>query len=369
MCYNINYIIFRKENSKLNKAIGTGSIDRSARVRRIKRVLILLFAMLIVLPTVLCICLFAKINKLEKQIYDLSLIKETHTVITENTTVVEAKESEPVIPVAEAVTLVKENIENDSLKEDNESKETKKSEKDSKDDLSESDLDEAFDSEKQTKSNTESKKDIKLKRVYLTFDDGPSCHTARILDILKQYDVKATFFVNGKEQDSLKPLYKRIVDEGHQIGMHSYTHVYHDIYANTDAFTYDLNRIQAYIYEQTGVLSDIYRFPGGSSNTVSRISMSEFANILDNRGIKYYDWNVLSGDASSTYGLPCDVIANNVINGALNQEDAIILMHDLPEKTTSVEALPRILEYFKNLDVEIIPIDENTIEMHQPFAK
>lgn len=345
----------------MNKATGTGSIDRSARVRRIKRVLVLLLILIIILPTVLCICLFVKLNKLEKQIYDLSLIREKHTIITENTTILDAKESEPVAPKAEAVTLIKEKT-NDQVVEEkivnNESEQNN---------VLEDETNKVTEEIEENESPVLNKS--KLKRVYLTFDDGPSCHTERILNILNEYGVKATFFVNGKEADSLKPLYKRIVDEGHQIGMHSYTHVYHDIYANTDAFTYDLDRIQAYIYEQSGVLPTIYRFPGGTSNTVSRVSMSEFAEILDQRGIRYYDWNVLSGDASSANGISSSAIVNNVIGGALNQEDAIVLLHDLPEKKSSVEALPVILDYFKGMGVEILPIDENTIQYHQPVAR
>lgn len=357
----------------MNKATYTGSIDRSARVRRIKRVLVFLIAALLVMPTVLCGCLFAKMNKIEKQLYELSLTKEKHTVITENTTVVEAKESEPEVKVYEASTLVRKSISDEDSKETTDTEELNTEIADMEDSMvTDSDISENEDIKD---NNTEGiivdepKKDIKLKKVYLTFDDGPSHHTERILDILNEYDVKATFFVNGKDSDSLRPLYKRITDEGHKIGMHSYTHVYKQIYANRDAFTYDLDRIESFIYEQTGVIPDVYRFPGGSSNTVSRVSMSEFADILDSRGIKYYDWNVLSGDASSTYGLPADVIYNNVVNGAMNQEEAIILMHDLPEKTTTVEALPRILEKFTSMGVEILPIDENTLECHQAFSK
>lgn len=348
----------------MNKATYTGSIDRSARVRRIKRVLVFLIAALLVMPTIMCGCLFAKMNKIEKQIYELSLTKEKHTVVTENTTFIEAKESEPEAKVYEATPIIKEETPAEVDEED------EKLNTDNTKDNSENDEADTADSDEKSEDSVKSdNENLKLKKVYLTFDDGPSCHTERILDILNEYDAKATFFVNGKESDSLKPLYKKITDEGHKIGMHSYTHIYKQIYANKDAFTYDLDRIESYIYEQTGVIPDIYRFPGGSSNTVSRISMSEFADVLNKRGIKYYDWNVVSGDASSTYGLPADVIYNNVVNGAMNQEEAVILMHDLPEKSTTVEALPRILEKFTSMGVEILPIDENTLECHQAFSK
>ena len=362
----------------MNKAKGTGSIDRSARVRRIKRVIICLIALMVILPSVMCVVLFFKIAKMEKAIYDLSLRKETHTIVKEETTVVETKESTPVIANAKTSTI--QRADEPEAEEGTAVITVENSVKDSKVPSVESNADTKVNS--QNKDETEvvdlEKAEFKtydaatdenqtLKRVYLTFDDGPSNHTEKILDILNEYDVKATFFVNGKEFDTLKPLYKRIVDEGHAIGMHSYTHIYKEVYASEDAFTYDLNKIQDYIYEQTGVLSKIYRFPGGSSNRVSRVPVENLAQILDSRGVKYYDWNVLSGDASSVNGLPADVIANNVINGARGHEDAIVLMHDLPEKSTTVAALPRIIETFKSMGVEILPIDDDTPEYHQDF--
>lgn len=350
----------------MNKAIGTGSIDRGARVRRIKRVLILLIVALIIMPSVLCGCLFVKLNKLEKQMDELSVIREKHTVITENTTIVEAKEAEPSVPAALYATVTKK-AENDNAGED-EIVDKNEGLADDSDEIAATETVDGSIQEDDEVVNDE-RNDIKLKKVYLTFDDGPSYHTDKILDILNEYDAKATFFVNGKNADGLDVMYKRIVDEGHKIGMHSYTHIYKEVYANKDAFTYDLDRIQAFIYEKTGVLSDIYRFPGGSSNTVSNISMSVFADVLNDRGIRYYDWNVVSGDTQTTYGLPADVIVNKVISGAVNQEEAIVLFHDLPEKKTTVEALPRILEYFKSHGVEMLPITEDTYEYHQPFAK
>ena len=205
---------------------------------------------------------------------------------------------------------------------------------------------------------------IALKRVYLTFDDGPSSNTSKILDILKEKNVKATFFVVGRLSDTTTPMYKRIVDEGHSIGMHSYTHKYDEIYKDTDSFIYDVEKIQLLIYEQTGIMSKLYRFPGGSSNTVSRTDINVLAEELNKRDIKYFDWNVVSGDASSTYGLPKEEIVRRCTQGALAYENAVILMHDLPEKATTVEALPDIIDYFQSIGVEILPLDENSEQIH-----
>ena len=107
---------------------------------------------------------------------------------------------------------------------------------------------------------------LNQKKVYLTFDDGPSDHTAQILDILKKHKVKATFFVVGKETEHAKKMYQRIVLEGHTLAMHSYSHNYDQIYANVGAFSKDLMKLQKYLYDLTDVKPYIYRFPGGSSN-------------------------------------------------------------------------------------------------------
>lgn len=105
-------------------------------------------------------------------------------------------------------------------------------------------------------------KDGTTRKVYLTFDDGPSSNTARILDILAEYDVKATFFVVGKEEEKYQELYKRIVDEGHTLGMHSYSHKYDEIYQSVDSFAQDMSKLQEFLYETTGVWCKILQISG-----------------------------------------------------------------------------------------------------------
>ena len=124
-------------------------------------------------------------------------------------------------------------------------------------------------------------------------------YTNDILDILDSYNVKATFFVVGKEGTNAEEALQRIVDEGHTLGMHSYSHKYKELYESMDSFTQDFVRIRDYIYQATGVESVCYRFPGGSSNTVSEIDMHDFIDYLDSQGVEYYDWNVSSGDGGS----------------------------------------------------------------------
>ena len=196
------------------------------------------------------------------------------------------------------------------------------------------------------------------KRVYLTFDDGPSIYTGQILDVLKANDVKATFFVIGRDEE-FYDYYKRIVDEGHTIGMHSYTHVYQDFYESKESFAEELTKLNDLIYNVTGTKSTIFRFPGGSSNSVSSLSIEEYIDYLNENDIDYYDWNSLSGDAV-TNGLSPEQLVNNIMNDVSQNEDSIVLMHDLQTTHTTVESLQLLIDTLKTEGYEILPIDENT---------
>ena len=203
-----------------------------------------------------------------------------------------------------------------------------------------------------------------IHKVYLTFDDGPSIYTNDILDILDSYNVKATFFVVGKEGTNAEEALQRIVDEGHTLGMHSYSHKYKELYESMDSFTQDFARIRDYIYQATGVESVCYRFPGGSSNTVSEIDMHDFIDYLDSQGVKYYDWNVSSGDGGSMK-LSTDTLLENCTRDIDTRDTSIILLHDSAEKPTTVEALPDIIEnILTRPDTVILPITENTRPIH-----
>lgn len=203
-----------------------------------------------------------------------------------------------------------------------------------------------------------------IHKVYLTFDDGPSIYTNDILDILDSYNVKATFFVVGKEETNAEEALQRIVDEGHTLGMHSYSHKYKELYESMDSFTQDFARIRDYIYQATGVESVCYRFPGGSSNTVSEIDMHDFIDYLDSQGVEYYDWNVSSGDGGSMK-LSTDTLLENCTKDIDTRDTSIILLHDSAEKPTTVEALPDIIEnILARPDTVILPITENTRPIH-----
>ncbi|MCR5417944.1 MAG: polysaccharide deacetylase [Lachnospiraceae bacterium] len=196
-------------------------------------------------------------------------------------------------------------------------------------------------------------------KVYLTFDDGPSSNTGAILDLLKQYGVKASFFVTGKEGEEYEALYRRIVDEGHTLGMHSYSHKYGEIYADKQAFITDLEKLQDYLYVTTGTWSRFYRFPGGSSNRVSKIDMQELADYLREQDIYYLDWNIACGDATGG-AHSAKALSDRVLRYIGAEKTEVVLMHDAADKSTTVEALAIILEQLKDRDdVEILPVSED----------
>lgn len=207
------------------------------------------------------------------------------------------------------------------------------------------------------------------RKVYLTFDDGPSSNTEAILEILNRYGVKATFFVVGKTDEHSQEMYRRIIEAGHTLGMHSYSHRYGEIYASTEAFTEDLEKIRGYLYEMTGQTSCFYRFPGGSSNALSSTDVQELIDVLDERGILYFDWNVVNGDAGSVK-LSAAQLADNVTNNMERYRTAIVLMHDAAGKPATVEALPTIIERILQMDQTVIlPITEDTARIQQVKAE
>ena len=194
--------------------------------------------------------------------------------------------------------------------------------------------------------------------VYLTFNSVPGSNTEAILDVLAQYGVKATFFVVGTEDDSKNTIYQRIVNEGHTLGMHSYSNQYSSIYSSVDAFLRDYTRISDFLYELTGMHSKYYRFPGGSGNQISNVNMAEFAYCLNEKEVSYFDWNVTAGDTASGYTK--DDVLNNVLGGVSKYKTSVVLLHDGDNKSTTVEALGTLIEQLQQQGAQILPIDENT---------
>lgn len=183
--------------------------------------------------------------------------------------------------------------------------------------------------------------------IYLTFDDGPSSDTTpKILDILEEKDVKATFFVvhyNEKNQELLKEEAKR----KHTIALHGYTHNYSEVYQSVDACMENFRKIQEQVYQTTGLKSNIIRFPGGSSNTISKKYcegvMTELSQRVLDEGYHYFDWNVDCDDAG--HAKTSDDVFHNVISGIKENRNNVVLMHDFSKNEKTVNALANIIDY------------------------
>ena len=180
-----------------------------------------------------------------------------------------------------------------------------------------------------------------IKVVYLTFDDGPTHNTSEILKILRNNNVKATFFVIGQNAD----MYKQIVDEGHAIAIHTYTHNYNEVYSSTENFFKDLYRLRDAIKEKTGVDPKVTRFPGGSSTTrASKALKADIIKRLTKEGYVYQDWNCDSTDASGNR-VPVETL---VRKSTCDVREVNLLMHDSYAKGTTVQALQQIIDNYKS---------------------
>ena len=197
--------------------------------------------------------------------------------------------------------------------------------------------------------------------IYLTFDDGPSRYTTpKILDILKSENVPATFFVLDYDKKK-EQILKREVEEGHSIGIHGYSHEYKKIYKSEDTYMKNIKDLQNKIKESTGVSTNITRFPGGSSNTVSKFNpgiMTRLSKEVLKEGFLYYDWNVSSGDSGDVK--TSTGVYNNVTKGLRKGRNNIVLMHDFANNKKTAEALRKIIEYGKKNGYEFKKITNET---------
>lgn len=297
--------------------------DRRKRINQIKKGIIVTVGIWMLISIVLCVVLLVRVVQLEHNLKEITAnlpqVEQVQNV---------AKQNSPQSDAKEAVSY---------------NSDAKSNEDDS-----------------DTKSNIQNlAENGEQLKVYLTFDDGPSDNTDRILDILKQYNIKATFFVTGKTDEESQAAYQRIVKEGHTLGMHSYSHKYCVIYDSLDAFEQDFTQLHDYLYQVTGVDCKYYRFPGGSSNKVSNLDMREFIKYLNQQDITYFDWNVSSGDATSQ-AYTTDELIQNVMGDVTKYKTSVVLMHDSTAKSTTVDALPALIEQLQSIGAQILPIDENT---------
>lgn len=199
------------------------------------------------------------------------------------------------------------------------------------------------------------------KLAYLTFDDGPSQNTIKILNVLKEHNVKATFFILGSTiTDEGKECLKTMAMEGHAIGVHTYSHNYKNIYASVEAFLDDFYLDYQLIYDTTGIKPSIFRFPWGSVNSYNKKIRDELITEMERRGFTYYDWNV---DSKDSVGNPNEYkITQNVVRDLNKYNNPIILLHDASVNKYTVKTLPSIIERIKEKG-----FDFDTLDHREPF--
>lgn len=305
--------------------------ERQKRVAKLKKLMIALVVTLIAIPTILCIVLVVKLfilqGKVENILDDKDKMENTTTYIGETT-----GDSDDSFASSQTENNTQESQEQSSEEQTTEEQTTEKP--------SEEPLPDG-------------------KYAYLTFDDGPSANTMQILDILDNYGVKATFFVNGHTGPVMEERYKAIVDRGHAIGIHTFSHDYDNVYGGLDKFEEEIVSLRKYILEVTGKDTTLFRFPGGSSNT--RVDdIKPYIKWLNDNGYSYWDWNSSSGDATGKKPSAAEIVANCMVQADAGYKNLVILMHDLRPKDTTVEALPTLIEELQARGYEVIAIDERS---------
>lgn len=202
------------------------------------------------------------------------------------------------------------------------------------------------------------------KVVYLTFDDGPSKYTPEVLKILEKYNCKATFFITGMNA-SYRKYIKVAHDQGHTIGLHTYSHNYSKVYASVDAYFKDLEKIGQLAKEYIGFVPKYIRFPGGGSNTISarytKGIMTKLTKMVEEKGYKYYDWNAENGDGYSK--MSQSEMLKRATTSSANQ--IMILMHDANGKQNTVDILPKVIEHYQKRGYTFKAIDDSSIVPHQ----
>jgi len=313
---------------------------RRARVNRLKRMIVAFVLTAWIVPVLLSIYV---LFSLQKQQQSIARLERTIGELSK------AQNSQAAEPVLEETQAVEETIEQVTFFEESEAAlEEFAGHNETEASVVEAPAEEIAD---QTENLSQA-----TKRIYLTFDDGPSVYTQEICDILAKYQIKATFFVNGKEGEWADQALQRIVEDGHTLGMHSYSHVYDDIYHSVENFAADYEKIHEHIYQVTGYDSHVYRFPGGSSNAKSQLDMQVFMAYLETKDTVFFDWNISSQDATSEKLSVMQIVANCTRNIS-KFDDCVILCHDAQSKSTTVEALPLVIEKIMETEgVEFLPL-------------
>lgn len=209
------------------------------------------------------------------------------------------------------------------------------------------------------------KDDSEDKVVYLTFDDGPIPGvTEKLLDVLKEYNVKSTFFVVGKEIKEREAILKRIHEEGHSIGIHTFSHNFKTIYKSDEAFLSEVDETAKLIETVIGCKASAVRFPGGSDKMLT----PELLDKLHDKGYMIYDWNVSLEDGFSS-NLSVGTLIKNAKKARGDKNRRFILAHCNSNNKTTYLALPTIIDYYRDEGFTFKAIDKNTEEYYYKFRK
>ena len=212
------------------------------------------------------------------------------------------------------------------------------------------------------------------KVIYLTFDDGPSARTPEILNILDKYNVKATFFVvhtSEANREYTKSAYER----GHVIGLHTYSHKYNVIYSSETAFYDDLRKISDEVFDCIGERIKIMRFAGGSSNTLWKKYasdgdlMNKLVKGVEEKGYAYFDWNAQSNDSAGGLQTVERLFKSAISSGEKGRTPINMLMHDEASKKLTVEALPKIIEFYQSMGYEFCTLSQDSPVFHHSVSK
>ncbi len=325
-----------EKNTSVGRQL-SGMDERRKRINRMKKTIVITCIVLVLIPIIVCIFLLIRVNQLEKDIDNLLSMKEAGKIVSQ------------VDSTGERYLVLSTGTEENSESESETEKETPP---------------ETTTVMEETVPETTTADPYTGKRAYLTFDDGPSVNTIPILDTLDRYGIKGTFFVIGKADDQSKQLMKEIVDRGHAMGLHSYSHDYGALYASLQSFSTDLASIHDLVQSATGKDVRLFRFPGGSSTTTTAVDVKEFIKYLNDNHYRYVDWNVSSQDATGKAMTP-EQIASIVVSESLGCNNAYILMHDAKGKESTVQSLPSIIEQLQANGFKFYPLDDSVENLCQ----
>lgn len=217
--------------------------------------------------------------------------------------------------------------------------------------------------EQYVESNTVYKENKKI--IYLTFDDGPSYKiTNKVLDVLEENEVKATFFLIGSQIKDKEDVVKRIYNEGHSIGLHTYTHNFRKIYCNEDKFIQEMMVCRSEIREVIGIAPNIIRFPGGSYKHLSKSYLKK----LHDNNFRVYDWNLDNCDGLNPEIQPYNLYVK-AIKGSDKLDNIILLLHCTDMNKNTYKALPKIIKYYQSEGYEFKSITDETAELYFPIKK